>query len=273
MKVPIPLERHDQDQQKHSSDPAPEGRPDRAEWESRRQGERATHWALIESGLEAAWPICIGYLPLGLAFGVLAQKEGFSLLDIAIMSAVVFAGSSQFIAVAMIGLGASPLSIVLTTFTVNLRHILMSSALAVYLQGLSGRFLSLYAYGVTDESFALNIARFKEGNWHPYQALAVNHAANLAWIASTILGGYCGQFIARGSFGIDYALSAMFLCLLVFQLKGRIYATTALITGFVATALSLLHPGHSFIIMASLFGASLGFALKRYDDRRRGHDA
>ena len=229
--------------------------------------------ALIKNGLKAAWPICIGYLPLGLAFGVLAQKGGLSVLDIAIMSVVVFAGSSQFIAVAMLVGGASPLSIILATFTVNLRHILMSSALAVYLQGLSGRFLSLYAYGVTDESFAVNIARFKEGNWHPYQALAVNHAANLAWITSTILGGYFGQFIARGSFGIDYALSAMFLCLIVFQLRGRIYALTALITGCLAIVLSILFPGDLFIIIASLLGASAGFALKRYDKRRRGQNA
>lgn len=257
-----------------SQPPAPgpggEGRPDSAEGRPA-EGEEPLR-ASIRAGLEAAWPICIGYLPLGLAFGVLAQKEGLSLLDIALMSAVVFAGSSQFIAVAMLGLGASPLSIILTTFIVNSRHILMSSALAVHLQGLSRSFLSLYAYGITDESFAVNIARFKEAGWHPYRALAVNHTANLAWIGSTILGGYCGQFIAAGSFGIDYALSAMFLSLIVFQLKGRIYAFTALITALVAAALSLVHPGHSFIIIASLLGASLGFALKRYDRRRRGID-
>lgn len=210
--------------------------------------ERASHWALIKGGMKAAWPICIGYIPLGFAFGVLAQKGRFSVLDIAIMSVLVFAGSSQFIAVAMIAAGASPLTIVLTTFTINLRHILMSSALAVHLQRLNRRFLSLYAYGITDESFAVNIARFKEGNWHPYQALTVNHAANLAWIASTILGGYGGQFIAEGSFGIGYALSAMFLCLIVFQLQGRIYALTALITGCLAIAASLLLPGDSFIM-------------------------
>lgn len=60
-------------------------------------GERASHRALIKGGMKAAWPICICYIPLGFAFGVLAQKGGFSVLDIAIMSVVVFAGSSQFI--------------------------------------------------------------------------------------------------------------------------------------------------------------------------------
>ncbi|HWQ20477.1 MAG TPA: AzlC family ABC transporter permease [Methanotrichaceae archaeon] len=222
-----------------------------------------------KEGLRAAWPICIGYFPLGLAFGILAQKAGFSLLDIALMSIVVFAGSSQFIAVAMISSGAAPLSIVLTTFMVNLRHFLMSSSLAVYLHGLGRRFISLFAYGVTDESFAVNMVRFRGGQWHPYEALTVNHIANFAWIASTVLGGYGGQFIQAGSFGIDYALSAMFLCLLAFQLRGRIYVLTAVISGALAVAIALLVPGNSFVVAGSLIGATAGFALVRYAERRR----
>ncbi len=232
--------------------------------------ERAQLRDLIKGGMRAAWPICIGYVPLGLAFGILAQKAGFDVFDIALMSVVVFAGSSQFIAVAMLSAGAAPVSIVLTTFMVNLRHVLMSSALAVYLHSVSRWFLSLFAYGVTDESFAVNMVKFREGGWHSYQALTVNHAANFTWIASTVLGGYGGQFIAAGSFGIDYALSAMFLCLLVFQLRGRIYVLTAIISGALAIAVSLLLPGNSFVVIASVLGATAGFALKRYAQRDRG---
>jgi 4-azaleucine resistance transporter AzlC len=241
--------------------------------ETRQGSGSAPPWALIKGGLMAAWPICIGYIPLGLALGILASKAGFDTLDIAIMSVVVFAGSSQFIAVAMLSAGAAPVSIVLTTFAVNLRHVLMSSALAVHLHSVGRRFLSLFAYGVTDESFAVNIVRFKEGNWHPYQALTVNHAANLTWIMSTVLGGWGGQFIAKGSYGIDYALSAMFLCLLVFQLHGRIHLLTAAITGSLAITISILLPGDSCVIIASLLGATSVFALKRYAQRERGFDA
>jgi len=85
-------------------------------------------------GMAAAWPICLGYAPIGLAFGVLAQKAGLTPLEIGLMSVIVFAGSSQFIAVSMLAAGASVFSIVTTTFIVNLRHFLMSSALAVYLK-------------------------------------------------------------------------------------------------------------------------------------------
>ncbi|HPS90911.1 MAG TPA: AzlC family ABC transporter permease [Methanothrix sp.] len=223
----------------------------------------------ILQGIKAAWPICVGFLPLGFAFGVLAQKAGLDLLDIALMSMLVYAGSSQFIAVAMLSSAAAPLSIIFTTFIVNLRHFLMSSSLAVYLHGESRGFLSLFAYGVTDESFAINLARFREGGWHRYQALAVNQITNFTWIGSTILGGYAGQFVLAGSYGIDYALSAMFLCLLTFQLRGRIYLLTAIISGVAAIAISLVVSGNSFVIMASILGATAGFALKRYARRRR----
>ena len=61
--------------------------------------------SILNDGLRAAWPICVGYVPIGLAFGVLAQKAGLSALAVGLMSALVFAGSSQFIAVAMLGAG------------------------------------------------------------------------------------------------------------------------------------------------------------------------
>ncbi|OPY54948.1 MAG: AzlC protein [Methanosaeta sp. PtaU1.Bin112] len=225
----------------------------------------------LREGFKAAWPICVGYLPLGFAFGVLAQKAGLGPLDIALMSVLVYAGSSQFIAVAMLSSAAAPLSIILTTFIVNFRHFLMSSSLAVYLHGESRGFLSLFAYGVTDESFAINLVKFREGRWHRYQALAVNQISNLAWIGSTTFGGYAGQFVLAGSLGIDYALIAMFLCLLTFQLRGRIYLLTAIVSGAAAIAISFVVAGNSFVIMASLFGATAGFALKRYARKRRSH--
>lgn len=238
------------------------------------QGEKSTqHEAFIREGMRAAWPICIGYIPLGFAFGILAQKAGLDTPDIALMSVLVYAGSSQFIAVAMLGSGAAPVSIVITSFIVNLRHVLMSSSLAVHLNRANLRFLSLFAYGVTDESFAVNMTRFREGGWQPFHALVVNHVANLAWIASTVLGGYAGNFIRAGSFGIDYALSAMFLGLLVFQLRGRVYVLTAIISGALAVVVALLIPGNVFVVIASLLGATVGFAIKRYAQRERGSHA
>jgi 4-azaleucine resistance transporter AzlC len=221
------------------------------------------HRTLTE-GASAAWPICLGYIPIGLAFGVLARKAGLTPLQIAMMSVFVFAGSSQFIAVSMLADGASAIAIILTTFMVNLRHLLMSSALAVFFKGEDRKKLSLFAYGVTDESFAVNLARLKDGDWDLNRSIVVNQMANATWFASTVIGGFGGQFIPEKAFGIDYALIAMFICLLVFQLRGRKYVITAGIAGALAVIFSLLIPGNSYIILASVTAASLGMIFKKY---------
>ena len=217
----------------------------------------------VKEGLSAAWPICLGYIAIGLAFGVIARKTGLRPLEIGLMSLIVYAGSSQFIAAAMLGAEAGFLQIVLTTFSVNLRHLLMSSSLSPYLRNLSGSRLSLFAYGVTDESFAMNMNRFQDGKWGWREALVVNHSTNLVWILSTVAGGVGGQFIPEGAFGIDYALTAMFICLLVFQLRSMHHILVALISGVLAVILCLTLPGNSYILIAAFFSASIGLLLRK----------
>ena len=218
---------------------------------------------IFKEGLSAGWPICLGYLPIGMAFGVLAQKAGLTPLQIGLMSIMVFAGSSQFIAVSMLTAGASAPAIITTTFVVNLRHVLMSSALAVYLRAAHRGLLALYAYGVTDESFAVNLPRFNAGTWNLPRALVVNHAANLTWFISTVEGGVGGRFIPEGALGIDYALIAMFICLLIYQIRRALHLITAVIAGLMAVGLALLIPGNTYIVMASIAAATAGVVIQR----------
>ena len=223
----------------------------------------ATRATIFKEGLAAGWPICLGYVPIGMAFGVLAQKAGLTPLHIGLMSIIVFAGSSQFIAVSMLSGGASATAIIATTFVVNLRHVLMSSALAVYLRAAHRGLLALYAYGVTDESFAVNLPRFRAQNWRLPQALVVNQAANLTWFVSTVAGGIGGRFIPEGALGIDYALIAMFICLLIYQMRKRIHLLTALMAGLTAVGLALMMPGNSYIVIASIAAATAGVVIQR----------
>ncbi len=217
----------------------------------------------VRTGVGAAWPICLGYFPLGLALGILGRQVGLGPLDIGLMSIMVFAGSAQFIAVGLLAEGAAPGTIILTTFVVNFRHFLMSSALSVHLAGARQKFLALFAYGITDESFAVNLTRFRQENWSPRQALAVNQSANAAWVLSTVLGAAVGGFIPAGAFGIDYALIAMFLCLLVFQLRGKVYVLSALVGGIFAVSFSLAGAGDWAVVSASMLAATFGFAARR----------
>ncbi len=224
--------------------------------ESTKQANADGAIGAIRQGAAAAWPICLGYIPIGMAFGVLARQNG-------LMSALVFAGSAQFIAVAMIASGAAAPAIIATTFFVNLRHTLMSSVLAVCLSGVSRWFLALFAYGITDESFAVNMSCFRGGHWDRWRALLVNQLSNATWICATMAGAMAGQFVPPGAFGIDYALTGMFLCLLVIQVYGMIYVITALIAAGISIAWYIVIPGASYIVGASLCAASIGFLFKR----------
>ena len=219
---------------------------------------------ILRQGAKAAWPIGLGYIPIGLALGVLAQQAGLPWWAVAMMSILVFAGSAQFICVAMLAAGASIPAIILTTLVVNLRHTLMSSALAVYLAGVNRKFLALFSYGITDESFAVNMTRFKNGQWDRWQALVVNHSSNLVWVVATVTGSLVGQLLPQGAFGVDYALTGMFICLLVFQLNGRIYIITGLLAAIISVVWYLLIPGDSYIVGASVTAATLGYFLLRY---------
>jgi len=224
----------------------------------------------LRDGLLAAWPVCLGFIPIGLSLGVLSQKAGLGPLHVLLMSVLVFAGGSQFIAVAMLGSGVSTMTIVATTFVINLRHLLMSSALAVHFPRASKRFLALFAYGITDESFAVNMARFRSEGWDRWRALTVNQVTNFTWIASTVAGVYVGNLIPAGAFGIDYALTAMFICLLTFRFRERLHVLTALVAALFSAVLSLVIPGNFHIIAASCGAATIGFVVKRLLRKRRG---
>lgn len=217
----------------------------------------------LHSGLSAVWPVCFGYIPLGLAMGVLGDKAGLSPVQVLVMSLCVFAGSGQFIAVSMIAAGASVSAIVMTTFMINLRHLLMSFSLAVHLKGVCRKKLTLFCHGIVDETFAVNLNRFKQGNWDSTRAIVVNYAAFLTWVISCTAGCLSGQFVPEGAYGLDYALTAMFISLLVFQLRGSLYFLTAAITGGIAVLLSILIPGNTYIVLASVMGATLGLLIKK----------
>lgn len=223
--------------------------------------------AQLTPGATAAWPICLGYLPIGLALGVLAQQAGLPWWAVGMMSVLVFAGSAQFICIAMLSAGATIPAMILTTFVINLRHTLMSSALALYLSNVRRSFLALFAYGITDESFAVNMTAFRDGHWNRHAALIVNQLANAVWVCATITGCLLGQFVPRGAFGIDYALTGMFICLLVFQLRGRLYLITGLLAGAISVGWYLFIPGDSYIVGASVTAATLGYFLQKHHRR------
>lgn len=211
------------------------------------------------NGVSRAIPIVMGYIPVGFAYGVLAQKAGLSSWNTILMSVLVFAGSAQLIAVGLLGAGAPPLSIVLTTFVVNLRHLIMASALAPYLRRWRTVEQAAFAYEMTDETFAVHCTRFASGVPPKAEVFATNVTAQTAWVTGTWLGLEAGQMIGDvRPFALDYALPAMFVALLVFQIKNRSQIVMAVLTGALAVILFRLGLKQWSVICATMIGATVG---------------
>jgi len=204
-------------------------------------------------------PIVLGYLPVGFAYGVLALKTGLSPLNTVLMSVLVFAGSAQLIAVGLLAAGAAPLSIAATTFVVNLRHVLMAASLAPHLKSWSRSRLAWFGFQLTDETFALHSLRFIRGEADPAETFAVNAVAQGAWVAGTLLGVAAGGVVADvRPLGLDYALPAMFIALVVGQVRDRVHVLVGLVSAALALVLFAVGMQQWNVIVATLCGAGLG---------------
>ncbi len=226
------------------------------------------------AGVSQAVPIVLGYVPIGLAFGVLAQKAGIPAPAALGMSVFVYAGSAQLIAVGLLAAGASPAAIVVTTFIVNLRHLLMAAALSPYMKRWRRGALAAFAYELTDETFAVHAARFSgDPDRSPAMstALATNVTSQLAWVFGTALGIALGSAIAKVEpFGLDYALPAMFIALLVLQVRNRLQVLVAVSAAGLAVALQLLGVDRWNVMIATATAATLGAILEPWTTQRSG---
>jgi predicted branched-subunit amino acid permease len=161
------------------------------------------------------------------------------------------------IAVGLFAAGASPVSIILTTFVVNLRHLLMSAALSPYLSGWTRPLLPLFAFQLTDETFGLHSVRFPQTGAKPAEALTIHLIAQTAWVSGTWVGFAAGDLISDvRPFGLDYALVAMFIALLVFQIKDRRHILTAGLAGFLSLGLLLAGVSQWNVIIATIIAAT-----------------
>jgi len=216
-------------------------------------------------GLKAGGLIGLGYIPIAIAFGLLAQPNGVPWWIAALMSLIVFAGASQFVGLNMIALGVAGWEIVMMTFILNLRHFLMSTSLSQRIpQGTSRKTLGWIAFGVTDESFSVASLR-PEAMLTARYLLALNFVAFAAWNAGTWLGLALGSSLPQAlqsSMGI--ALYAMFIGLLVPSLKTS--KPAIVVTALSIATASLLHWLPPFralstgwvIILSTLVGSTAG---------------
>lgn len=209
-------------------------------------------------GLRLGLPILLGYAPVGLAFGILARKSGFSALQAISCSATALAGAGQFIAVSVLAAGGGVPAVLIATAVVNLRYLLFSAALAQLMPRERTPLAPVLAFTLTDETFAVNTTDARGGMLDEFSAAGVGAIAWLGWVGGTALGALASGAIADPSrFGAEFAMPAMFTALLAGQIESRTHAAAAVIAAAVALASSALLPGSWGMIAGATGGAAL----------------
>ncbi|MBA1334945.1 MAG: hypothetical protein HPY66_0566 [Firmicutes bacterium] len=210
-------------------------------------------------------PITAGVIPFGLTCGIMGSSAGFSTFEITFMSMAVFAGAAQFMSIAMISSGITSWgAIVFTTFLINLRHLLMGASLSPYLLKLSRPLQYILAFGMVDESYALTINRIEKKGYDLYYQLGVSAFLYITWVSSTFLGASFYRNIPNPlEWGIDFALPATFLVLLMPRLADRTALIVCLVSALCAISGALFLPGKWYIIFAAVAATITGGILER----------
>ena len=172
------------------------------------------------SGVKAALPVIVGYLPAGITFGILARDADIFLADVIGFSGIVFAGASQYMAINLLQTGGAYLEIIIATFLLNFRHFLMSASISQKVKEHRKMVLAALAYGVTDETFAVASTESRKIT-APYLA-GLELSSWLAWNIGSLAGFFAGSHIpARIESAMGVALYALFAGLLMPQIRAR----------------------------------------------------
>ncbi|HZD58104.1 MAG TPA: AzlC family ABC transporter permease [Anaerolineales bacterium] len=228
------------------------------------------------AGIKAELPILIGVIPFGVIYGVVALEAGLKAWEAQAMSAIVFAGSAQFVTAQLVGVGAPGLVIALTGGVINLRHALYSASVAPYVKPLRPAWKWLLSYLLTDEAYAVTITHYHcntIANPHEKdfgEASTIRHehwyflGAGLAlwatWQVSTAVGIFLGAVIPE-SWSLDFTVALTFIALVVPVLRDRASLAAGAVAGLVAV-LAVSFPLKLGLVIATVAGIAIGLWME-----------
>ncbi len=221
-------------------------------------------------------PIMAGYLALGIGYGVLLQSKGFSFWWAILMSVTMFAGSGQYAGVDFMAGGASLLTTAFMTLIINCRHFFYGVSLLDKYRG-TGIVKPYLIFGLTDETYSITATTvLEEGiNKKKYYFFltALNHSY---WITGCVLGAVLGMFLPFSSEGIDFAMTALFIVIMVEQWLTNKEHLPAIL-GVATTVICLVAFGAEYFIIPSMALIAVELMLlrkrlERKDNKEGGNE-
>ncbi len=227
------------------------------------------HWLVhFANGLILTLPVLLVYIAMGLSFGFLAIENGMSPLNTILMSVLIYAGTAQLVGLQLIVLEASPFSIILTTLIINSRFIVMSSSIGRYLKKFNFYEKIIYACQLTDATFAIHTNRFIKANPPKVELFTTNIVGHVIWVISTIAGVYLGERNYNLSgFGLDFAMPAMFIGLLIPLIVSRIHLFVCILGIFLTIFFYLLGFSYWTTLTSTSISILLGLWIYRWNKK------
>ncbi len=213
--------------------------------------------------LGIAMPLCLSYIPIGLACGILLHAAGFNFIMTLVVSIVVFSGGAQFILASLLVIHAPLMSIFMTLFFLELRYTLLGSSLSKYIKNESQHFIWLFAVSMNDENYAVNYLKFAtDKKWKPKDALLVEHYSLLSWSVANMVGGLIGSTISINLEVVDFALTALFLYMIVMQVRSHLTLLICLLSAVLAVFFLVVTRSTIGIVIATLIASFIGFMIE-----------
>ncbi|EFS00124.1 AzlC family ABC transporter permease [Listeria seeligeri] len=223
-------------------------------------------------GVKACIPTVLGYVGIGIAAGVVGKASHLSVLEVTLLAVIVYTGAAQFIISGLLLLQSPISAIIFTTFLINSRNFLMGMAEAPHFKKYSlWNNIGIGAL-LTDETFGVSMNHI--GNKKPVSAKwmhGINVTAYLTWILACITGAFIGNWLPDPEkFGLDFALSAMFIGLLYLQVisdKSKKIATSLFVMLMVALFLVVFMrftTPEIAILIATLLGCLIGVIVEKW---------
>lgn len=174
---------------------------------------------LFHKAFKATLPVLFGYIPLGMAFGMLFNELGFHWIYASIMSVMIYAGAGQFMAVGLLANHAGLIEVAITTLLLNSRHLFYGISLLNKFKTRGWRKLYLI-FGLTDETYSLltgtqTPSKNEETNFY-LLITVLNHSY---WIIGSTIGAILGANMSVDTTGLDFTLPALFMVLAIEQYK------------------------------------------------------
>jgi len=206
-------------------------------------------------GTRAILPLIVALVPIGLVFGAVSATKGLSALEAVLMSALVFAGGSQFVAMDIWTHPASWSAVAFAALLVNMRHVLMGASIGTKMASFKGVRKYIAVLFLADEIWA--VSEFKAGRDRltPLWFAGVAAPFYAAWVGSTLAGAMLGAFLGDPAvIGLDFAFPAVFVVLVMGFWKGRETGAVLIASGATAVLVQHFVPGVWYIAAGALVG-------------------